>query len=614
MSTSTPNPSTWREKWSAFTRFVRLAWRLSTPYFQSEERWRARGLFAAIVVLNLAAVYMLVLMNDWNRLFYDSLQNKQADVFWAQLLRFTYLAFAYIVIAVYKFYLTQLLEMRWRRWMTSNYLQRWLAGHAFYRLELARYAAAAPTADGQARNEGRPADNPDQRIQEDLNLFTSHSISLSMGLLNAVVTLVSFVGILWGLSGGFAFDWGGTSFNIPGFMVWMAVLYCIAGSVAAHYIGRSQIALNFEQQRVEADFRHNMVRVREYSESIALDKGEPVVQGQLDLRFGRVLSNYLLLLRARKRLIWFTTFFGQAAVVFPFVVAAPRFFSGAIQLGELMQIASAFGRVQDSLSWFVDNYSALASWRATTDRLTGFAAALDEHPAPTLARQQTTDNDHLTGERLSVGLPDGRPLLAPFDLALSAGERVIIRGPSGSGKSTLLRVLAGIWPHANGALALPSDFEQEAMFVPQRPYLPHGRLRDALSYPDVADRFSDEQLRAALVQANLKALGARLDDEDAWQHRLSGGEQQRLALARVFLRRPRWLFADEATSALDGPTESQIYERLKVLVQERHGAMVSVAHRPAVDQYHDRAWNIQKQDPPGDAAAGAAPFFLHRPA
>lgn len=360
-----------RLKLSAFKLFTARVWALSAPYFRSEDKWKARGLLAAIVLLNLGAVYMLVLLNEWNRVFYDALQNKDEAVFWTQLARFTYLAFAFILIAVYRFYLTQLLEVRWRAWMTTHYLQRWLADHAFYKLELARFTGG-DLAAANTLNAVKTPDNPDQRIQEDINLFTTYSISLSMGLLNAVVTLLSFVGILWTLSGAFAFTLGGSSYNIPGFMVWMAVLYCVAGSIITHYIGRPQIKLNFQQQRVEADFRHHMVRVREYSESIALDKGEAVERSHLDTRFAAVLANYLQLIRKQKNLVWFTNFFGQAAVVFPFIVAAPRFFSGAIQLGQLMQISSAFGRVQDSLSWLVDNYSSLAAWRATTDRLTSF--------------------------------------------------------------------------------------------------------------------------------------------------------------------------------------------------------------------------------------------------
>jgi len=338
-------------KFQSFRLFLRKVAALALPYFRSEEKWKARGLLAAIVLLNLGAVYMLVLINEWNRVFYDALQNKDAAVFWRELGRFTYLAFGFILIAVYRFYLTQLLQMRWRAWMTGHYLDRWLAHKAFYHLELARFSQA----------EGATPDNPDQRISEDVNQFTSYTVSLSMGLLNAVVTLLSFVGILWGLSGSFSFSFNGTEHSIPGFMVWMAVVYALAGSVIAHFLGRPLIGLNFRQQRVEADFRHHMVRVREYSESIALDRGEAVERGQSGVRFSAVLANYLALIKRQKTLTWFTVGFGQAAVVFPFVVAAPRFFSGAIQLGELMQIASAFGRVQDALSWFVDNYDALAA-------------------------------------------------------------------------------------------------------------------------------------------------------------------------------------------------------------------------------------------------------------
>jgi putative ATP-binding cassette transporter len=566
---------------------LRRVWILSKPYYASEEKWKARALLAAIIGLNLGMVYMAVLFNDWNKLFYDALQEKNAEVFWTQLGRFTYLAFAFIIIAVYKFYLTQLLEMRWRAWMTGHYLQRWLANHAFYHLELARFTA-------QPNAGGANPDNPDQRIQEDVNQFTGLTISLSMGLLNSVVTLASFVGILWGLSGGFAFTLGGSEYNIPGFMVWMAVLYCLAGSVLTHYIGRPQIKLNFEQQRVEADFRHHMVRVREYSESIALDRGESVERQQLDLRFGRVLGNYLALINAQKRLVWFTSFFGQAAVVFPFVVAAPRFFSGAIQLGELMQISSAFGQVQGALSWFVDSYSSLATWRATTDRLTSFEESF-EALAPVNTAQAATETianpEYLTAQDLNVALPNGAVLLAGAHLHAQPGDRVLLQGPSGSGKSTLFRTLAGIWPFASGAVSRPAD----TMFIPQRPYFPNGPLRDALAYPEPVGRYTDDQLRQALDEALLPELRDQLDHADAWSQKLSGGEQQRLAIARVLLKKPRWVFADEATSALDATAEASVYKRLLALVESAQGALVSIAHRPAVSTFHNRFWTLKPQ-------------------
>ena len=577
-------------KLQRFKRFAAQVWALSLPYFQSDQKWKARGMLAAIVALNLATVYMLVLLNDWNRLFYDALQNKDEAVFWRELGRFTYLAFGFILIAVYRFYLTQILEIRWREWMTTHYLARWLSGHRFYTLELARYAAPPAAPEGQPGQSSTP-DNPDQRIQEDLNLFTSYTVSLSMGLLNAVVTLLSFVGILWGLSGAFAFTLGEQSYSIPGFMVWMAVLYCAAGSVITHYIGRPQIRLNFMQQRFEADFRHHLVRVREYSEAIALDRGQHVERGHLQVRFGAVLANYLELVKKQKNLVWFTNFFGQAATVFPFVVSAPRFFSGAIQLGELMQIASAFGRVQDSLSWFVDNYSTLAAWRATTDRLTSFEAHMLRLEAEESGVVPAAGNE-LRADDVQLALPSGQVLLSGLTLAAQAGDSVLVQGPSGSGKSSLFRAFAGIWPFAKGLVQLP----EQAMFIPQKPYFPDGRLRDALAYPEPVGRFADAQLVQALNEALLPQLATRLDDEDAWSQKLSGGEQQRLAMARVLLKKPKWVFADEATSALDVAAEETLYGRLKALTREGGGALVSIAHRPAVAAFHDTRWALTKNE------------------
>ena len=590
-STAAPNSGIW----SRAAHQARRVWALSKPYYFSDEKWAARGLLAAIVTLNLALVYMAVLFNDWNKLFYDSLQDKNQAVFWTQLGRFSYLAFAFIVIAVYKFYLTQLMEMRWRKWMTRTTLQRWLSHQAFYRMELARFGGSNPALGGTP-------DNPDQRIAEDINQFTSLTLGLSMGLLNSVVTLASFVGILWGLSGGFAFHLGGSEYNIPGFMVWMALLYCAVGSWITQRIGRPQIPLNFAQQRVEADFRHHMIRVREYSESIALDGGEGVERAQLEGRFGAVLDNYLRLIKAQKNLVWFTSFFGQAAVVFPFVVAAPRFFSGAIQLGELMQISSAFGQVQGALSWFVDSYPSLATWRATTDRLTSFEASLAQMQAPTgpaLPDASATEPTALRAQNLQVALPNGVALLAHATLVAHAGERVLLQGPSGAGKSTLFRALAGIWPFASGKVARPAD----AMFIPQRPYFPNGPLRDALAYPDLPTRYSEAQLRQALTDALLPDLTDQLDQWNTWGQKLSGGEQQRLALARVFLKQPQWVFADEATSALDAPTEATLYQRLVDMLATRGGGLVSIAHRPGVAAFHTKAWVLEP------AASGADARF-----
>ena len=561
------------------------AFALSRPYFISERKGRAWGLLAAIVALNLAAVFMLVQINEWNRVFYDALQNRQADVFWQQLWRFLWLALAYIVIAVYKFYLTQLLQLNWRRWLTQHMLGRWLAHQAFYRLELGRYGAGAGTPD-----------NPDQRIQEDLNLFTSYTVSLAMGLLNACVTFVSFVGILWGLSAamdlGLPQGLGGGALHMSGFMVWMAVLYCVAGSALTFWIGKPQVWLNNRQQQLEANFRHHMIRVREHAEAIALDGGERVEGEHLSLRFSDALANYLQLIRKQKNLVWFTNFFGQAAVVFPFIIAAPRFFSGAIQLGQLMQIASAFNQVQDSLSWIVNNYADIAAWRATTNRLGGFDASLRGEEAAQ-AGVSLSAGSPLQAQALEVDLPNGAAIMHARSLSVQPGDRLLISGPSGSGKSTLLRVFAGIWPFARGRVQRPGD----AMFIPQHPYFPDGSLRDALAYPEPAAKHGDAALRQALVDAQLPRLADQLDRQAAWNAVLSGGERQRLAIARVLLKRPAWVFADEASSALDGAAEAEVYARLVQLVGERGGALVSVAHRDSVARFHDRRWVL-------DAATG----------
>ena len=591
-------------KFQSFSAFVKRVVKLAMPYFQSDQKWQARGLLLAIVLLNLATVYMAVQFNDWNGVFYDALQNKDEPVFWKQLTRFTYLAFGSIVIVVYKFYLTQVLEMRWRQWMTTYYLQRWLSNQTFYKLELTRFAKSAGT-DLNTLN----TDNPDQRISEDVNQFTTQTISLCMGLLNSVVTLVSFVGILWGLSGAFSFEMGGSSFTIPGYMLWAAVVYCLVGSVLTHYIGKSQISLNFFQQKYEADFRHHMVRVREYSEAIALDKGESVEKAQLDTRFTTVISNYLALIKAQKNLIWFTSFFGQAAIIFPFIVAAPRFFSGAIQLGQLMQISSAFGQVQNSLSWFVDSYSSLASWRATTDRLTSFDESMAKSEA-LLSTQTTVDagSDTLSTNDLTLSLPNGKVLLAHAALTAQAGDAILLSGPSGSGKSTLFRAFAGIWPYSKGQIQMPEN----AMFIPQHPYFPNGSLRDALAYPEPATKYDDTALQTALTQALLPHLAERLDDHEAWGQMLSGGEQQRLAIARVLLKKPQWLFADEATSALDAEAENTLYKRLLAGVLLAKGAIISIAHRPSVAAFHNQTWTLKKTTTTdaSDASSTAATYTV----
>ncbi|RPH43289.1 MAG: ABC transporter ATP-binding protein/permease [Burkholderiales bacterium] len=548
-------------------RFAPRAWGLVKPYFTSERRWQAIGLLAAVVALNLVTVYVDVLINDFQRDFYNALESKDYAAFTQQLWRFTGLAFAFIVVAVYKFYLTQLFELRWRTWLTERYVDGWLSARAYYRLELG----------------GTATDNPDQRIAEDIRLFTEYTVSLTMGLLNSVVTLGSFVVILWVVSGPLTLTLGDSTVTIPGYMVWVALLYALAGSVISHLIGRRLIPLNFAQQRFEADFRYGLVRVREHAESIALYRGETAERATVVGRFGRVVANYWALVRAQKRLIWAQSFYGQLAVIFPFVVAAPRYFNGPLKLGDVMQISNAFGMVQGALSWFVSAYASLATWKATTDRLLTFDDALAELRGSQDRLLQASRGEAPALHDVRLDTPRGTPIVARATLVVAPGDRLLVTGPSGSGKSTLFRALAGIWPYGAGRVEQPAA---GVLFLPQRPYLPIGTLRATVSYPAAPGAFDDATIQQALRDARLPQLADRLDEDAAWDRRLSPGEQQRLAFARALLNAPRWLFLDEATAALDEATGTALYALL--LERLPDSAVVSIAHDASVAVFHRR--------------------------
>lgn len=546
------------------------------PYWWSEEKWIGRGLLAIIVALNLGLVYLSVLFNAWNRLFYDSLQNKDYEAFKAQLLRFTVLALIYIALAVYRLYLHQMLEMRWRRWLTEHYLNKWMTNQVYYRMEVQHGGT----------------DNPDQRIAEDLRLFTNGSLSLSLGLLSSVVTLVSFVGILWSLSGDLSFGFLGHEIFIPSYMVWVAIIYSLLGSYLAHWVGKGLIGLNFRQQRYEADFRFGLVRVRENAEGIALYRGESSEQDNLNAGFRRILRNWWEIMKLQKRLTWFTASYSQLAIIFPILVAAPRFFSGAIQLGGLMQIASAFGNVQGAMSWLIDNYRSFAEWKASVDRLTGFHdAVLQVQGSPTGNGGILVSSNHrpdLVLDNLHLSLPDGRVLFDGLTARIAPGERLLIRGPSGAGKSTLFRSIAGIWPFGSGTVMVPST--PKRLFLPQKPYLPIGTLREAVSYPENAGSFSDSDIVETLKLCRLEEFVGRLDEVAHWEQVLSPGEQQRLAFARALLNRPAWLFLDEATAALDDATQDYLYSLLASRLPNT--SMVSIAHREDVRSFHRRVLSL----------------------
>ncbi|MBP2299364.1 ABC transporter ATP-binding protein/permease [Azospirillum picis] len=584
---STASPTTAPSgRLAAARAFLSDVWRLTRPYWFSEEKWVARRLLASIIALNLGAVFMDVRFTQINADIFNALQDKDQGAFVHSLLLFGGLALVFIAVAVYRLYLNQMLQIRWRRWLTERYLGDWLDGQTYYRLAFA----------------GGRTDNPDQRISEDLRSFVQLTLGLSLGFLTNLVSLVSFLVILWSLSGALAIPWLGI--DLPGYMVWVALGYAAAGTWITHRIGRPLAGLSYDQQRYEADFRFSLVRLRENAESVALQRGEAQEARWLAARFGRVVANWWDLMRTQKRLVWFTSAYGQLAIIFPFLVAAPRYFSGALPLGALTQTSESFGQVQQSLSWFIDAYVSLADWHATTSRLTGFRQAIGAvrraaRDEAGIERRSAADGT-LRLDGLAPALPGGGPPLLRADLTVEPGERVLITGPSGSGKSMILRAVAGIWPFGHGRIALPAN--GDAMVLPQRPYLPIGSLHAAVAYPAPPEAFDAEAVRAVLDAVGMAGFADSLQEEDHWTNRLSGGEQQRLAIARALLHRPGWLYLDEATSACDPETEERLYRLLRDRLPET--TLVSVGHRASLAAFHDRKLSVRRD---GDGVGRLAP-------
>lgn len=561
--------------------FIVGLFHLITPYWNSEEKKSARLYLAAIITLTIAAVYMTLLLNEWFNSFYSALQNYDSDAVYRGLLRFTGLAFAHIAFAVYSYYLQQRLALRWRKWMTKNYLAKWTGQQMYYRLEMFSQGTA---------------DNPDQRISEDINLFTARTLSFMSGLLRSATTIVCFIFVLWNLSEILSFSAAGQEFHIYGYLVWTALAYSVLGTWITHKVGHRLVSLNYLQQKLEADFRFSMVRLRETAESVAFYNGAAKEESFLSNRFMTLLRNTLFIIKKQKQLSWLTNSYAQIAIIFPFVVAVPRYLSQNISLGGLMQIANCFGKVQDAMSYFVDVYASLAEWQSCAERLLSFdkhIAAIEketEEKSGSLVREETPDRLRLTDVTISVPAMDEnkrtREIISSAACTIRSGEHVILKGPSGSGKSTLLRTLAGFWPYVKGHISMPAS--SEMMFIPQKPYIPMGTSAEAASYPlETADK---EILSLLLVECGLSHLMEKPDTEADWSHILSLGEQQKLAFVRVFLRKPKWVFLDEATSAMDEETEEKMYRLLTALPGT---TVISIGHRSTLDKWHDRVLRIE---------------------
>ena len=548
-------------------------WRLVNPYFRSEEWPIAIVLLVGAIALTLGSVGLEVLFNEWSRRFYDALEKKDEAAFWREIMTFSWLAALFIAAAVTRYVVSPYLRLRWRRWLTGRYLAHWLDGRGYYRIELER-----------------TIDNADQRIAEDLRQLGEYTMILFLGFLQAVATLFSFIFILWTLSGPLSLAPIGIDVTVPGYMALAAIAYAVVGSLLANLVGRRLISLNFLKQRYEANFRFGLVRVRENAEGIALYRGEEREAYELNARFADVFANGWRVLFTEAQLSLYTVSYNQLAIIFPFLVTAPRFFAGAITLGIMMQTASAFGQVQSALSFFVTNYTNLAELRAVLDRLIGLQNAAAGKPAQSIAIGPDQGGTNVGTSGLDLALPTGQKLLEGLALSLPKGASTLITGSSGSGKSTLFRALAGIWPFGRGEVTVPAG--ARVLFLPQKPYIPIATLRDAVKYPDEKSTASDAEIVSALQAAQLGHLAGRLDEEMHWSNILSGGEQQRLAIARALVFKPDWLFLDEATASLDEANEAAVYGVLKERLPDT--TIVSIGHRPSLRQWHDRRLELQR--------------------
>ncbi|MAK55165.1 MAG: ABC transporter ATP-binding protein [Pusillimonas sp.] len=586
----------------------RQFWHLSGGYFSPRRSWKPILTIAFILFLTLAGVRLQVLFSNWYNTMYSALQDLNEAAFWLAMWLFAALATLHVLRSLLDYYIQQAFSIHWRTWLNNQLLNRWLDGQSYYRTQHLE----------------KGVDNPDQRIQYDVTVFVQSSLTLSMGVVDALVSTVAFTLILWGLSG----PLGLFGVEIPRAMVFLVFVYVLVATVLAIRIGRPLIMLNFLNERFNADYRYALVRLREYAESIAFYAGEKVEGTLLRGRFAQVISNAWAIVYRSLKFLGFNFSVTQAAVVFPFIIQAKRFFSEQITLGDLMQTAQAFGRLQDNLSFFRNAYDEFASYRATLDRLTGFNRAIDEAqqlPHPNLSNH----TNQLTIRNLTVRTPNNQILIDTLNLSLAPGQALLIRGPSGAGKTTLLRAVAGLWPFCDGDVERP---QEHLLFLSQKPYLPLGSLRQALYYPQMVslkedvliDRegqkdaalassgsapqnldeqvdtpvtvtpmatHQDPQARDVLEQVQLGHLIDRLDEVNDWSRILSLGEQQRLAFGRLLLAHPRVAFLDEATSAMDEGLEDAMYRLIRKRLPDT--VLISVGHRSTLVRHHSKQLNLK---------------------
>jgi len=567
--------------------------------FRNRKGWPMLRLSIAIVVVLIGNMFGQVRLNQWNGAFFDAVEKRDAPAFFDQLIVFLVIVAALLALVVAQTWLQERLKIRLRQRLTQVLLDIWLKPNRAYQLGFM----------------GEASGQPDQRLQEDCRLFSELSTELGVGMLQAFLLLVSFIGVLWTLSGTTTFVIGGNEISIPGYMVWVAIGYAGIGSGLTWLVGRPLIRLNTLRYAREADLRFALVRVNESAESVSLYNGEADERRSLDEFVDAVLKATRRLSGALARLTWITSGYGWVAIVVPILAAAPGYFSGRLSFGGMMMVVGAFNQVQAALRYFVDNFPKIADWRSAVLRVATFRQAAIDLEEVTAENGKIDILPHPKGwlsfEGLSVALSDGSILIEDATAEIQPGERVLIMGESGAGKSTLFRAIAGLWPWGAGTIRIPSG--NEMMFLPQRPYLPLGTLRAALSYPASPDAFDDADVRAALERCGLGEFVDMLDNQERWDKTLSLGQQQRVAFARLILHKPRWVFMDEATSALDEENQDAM---LSLFDNELKGATVmSIGHRPGLEEFHTRTLHIRKTEEGAILLAKSRPYratYPHR--